>query len=114
MKTEEQRKSEMHAMAIYLSVVMGILVSYFIGTVASVGHEYGLSGIETVIEAFNRFSNLQFLPYFNIGFIKGGILGLVSIPLFYLALSNDNQRNYTYKLDEVAGTGGFMSEKEKK
>ena len=32
----------------------------------------------------------------------------------YFFLKNDNERNYSYKLDEVAGTGGFMNDKQKK
>ena len=41
---------------------------------------------------------------------------IISVPviggLCYFFLSLDNERNYSYKLDEVAGTGGFMTEKE--
>lgn len=111
--TEEQRKQNTKFMIRYMSIITGIIGAYIGAYVAGLMSQHGVD-IGTAFRMIpSQLGNFQFLPPFNAATLPGALIGgglLGGIMLF--ALKVDYDRNYTYKLDEIAGTGGFMTEKD--
>lgn len=115
MITEEQRKENAKSMISYLSAVAGIFGGYVGAQAGGIMLERGVDFLDTFGIMADSITNLQFLPPFNAMSLIGAVAGSGSIAAAsYFFLKTDNERNYSYKLDEVAGTGGFMNEKQKK
>lgn len=115
MLTEEQRKENAKSMITYLSTVAGIFGGYVGAQAGGIMLEQGVDFLDTFGIMANSFANLDFFPPFNTMSFIGGIAGFGAVAAAsYFFLKTDNERNYSYKLDEVAGTGGFMNEKQKK
>lgn len=115
MLTEEQRKENAKSMITYLSTVAGIFGGYVGAQAGGIMLEQGVDFLDTFGIMANSFANLDFFPPFNTMSFIGGIAGFGAVAAAsYFVLKTDNERNYSYKLDEVAGTGGFMNEKQKK
>lgn len=110
--TEEQRKSNMDFMVLYMTSILGILVTYFSAYTGSImtARRYALiPAMGSVIDELKAF---HFLPELNGGLFGGILTGIVVTILIYFLLKTDTEKNYAYKSTEVAGTGGFMTEKE--
>ena len=115
MITEEQRKENAKSMISYLSAVAGIFGGYVGAQAGGIMLERGVDFLDTFGIMADSITNLQFLPPFNAMSLIGAVAGSGSIAAAsYFFLKTDNERNYSYKLDEVAGTGGFMNEKTEK
>ena len=111
--TEEKRKQNTRFMLIYMSIITGIIGAYLGaytgGLMTAKATDFG-TGIRLTV---SEISALQLMPPLNLGTAAGAVIGgLFFGGLVYFALKVDNDRNYTYKLDEIAGTGGFMTEKD--
>lgn len=110
--TEEQRKSNMDFMVLYMTGIIGVFVSYFAaftGSIMTDRHFALIAGMGAVIEELKAF---HFIPEINSGFFGGLVTGLLITFLVYFLIKLDTDKNYAYKATEVAGTGGFMTEKE--
>lgn len=110
--TEEQRKKNAKSMAIYMSVIGGIICMYFFGYIGSVMDTNVLDLGRAVPATIERIKEGEFFFSITANAIVGLSLGLIMAGVFFFIINNDNERNYSYKMDEVAGTGGFMPEKE--
>ena len=110
--TEEQRKKNAKSMAIYMSVIGGIICMYFFGYIGSVMDTNILDLGRAVPATIERIKEGEFFFSITANAIVGLSLGLIMAGVFFFIINNDNERNYSYKMDEVAGTGGFMPEKE--
>ena len=110
--TEEQRKSNMDFMVLYMTGIIGVFVTYFAaftGSIMTDRHFALIAGMGAVIEELKAF---HFIPEINSGFFGGLVTGLLITFLVYFLIKLDTDKNYAYKATEVAGTGGFMTEKE--
>ena len=110
--TEEQRQENKKSMTKYMSVVFGGVFSYFFGYTGSMMQEEAQgvgAAIGTAISSLNE-GNILF-PINGLSMLGIGI-GLLTIIPIYFYLKIDTEKNNSYKADEVAGTGGFMSKKE--
>ena len=115
MITEEQRKENTKSMIAYLSTVAGLSGGYIGSYVGGVMLEDGLDMMDAFGAVFSSLKELEFMPPINVMSLVGATVGLLATgAATYFFLKNDNERNYSYKLDEVAGTGGFMNDKQKK
>lgn len=115
MITEEQRKENTKSMIAYLSTVAGLSGGYIGSYVGGVMLEDGLDMMDAFGAVFSSLKELEFMPPINVMSFVGATVGLLATgAATYFFLKNDNERNYSYKLDEVAGTGGFMNDKQKK
>ena len=115
MITEEQRKENTKSMIAYLSTVAGLSGGYIGSYVGGVMLEDGLDMMDAFGTVFSSLKELEFMPPINAMSFVGATVGLLATAAAtYFFLKNDNERNYSYKLDEVAGTGGFMNDKQKK
>lgn len=110
--TEEQRQENKKSMTKYMSVVFGGVFSYFFGYIGSMMQEEAQSvgaAIGTAISSLEEGDIL--FPINGLSMLGIGI-GLLTIIPIYFFLKIDTEKNNSYKADEVAGTGGFMSKKE--
>lgn len=110
--TEEQRQENKKSMTKYMSVVFGGVFSYFFGYTGSMMQEEAQgvgAAIGTAISSLKE-GNILF-PINGLSMLGIGI-GLLTIIPIYFFLKIDTEKNNSYKADEVAGTGGFMSKKE--
>lgn len=109
--TEEQRKQNAKTTMIYMSVVLAVLASYFLGYIFAITGEEGCSFADAFARMKVNMTEIKLIPPLNgmlfLGILAGALLGL----LIYFIFSVDYERNYSYKLDEVAGSGGFMTKK---
>ena len=112
--SEEQRKNSMKFTAIYTSIVIGIIMMYICGYVGSIMGDYNYDLTSSFNTMINQLKESQFLFSLNASAFIGIFIGILIGGFSCFMLISDNQRNYAYKSDEVAGTGGFMSEKELK
>lgn len=115
MLTEEQRKENTKSMISYLSAVSGLLGGYFGAQIGGLMLDRGIEASETIEVMLESFKDLKFIPPLNALSAIGGIAGFSMIAgITYFLLKTNDERNYSYKLDEVAGTGGFMNKQQKK
>ena len=114
--TEEQRKENSKFFINYMSVIGGIIASYVFGYIGSVMEAEDLQAqkaIVHIIDSFKDFSiGVIFPPEINVTFLMGVALGIGAGFIIKFFLHNDYERNYSYKANEVAGTGGFMNSKD--
>ena len=115
MITEDQRKQNTKTMIAYLSTVAGVAGGYVGSYIGGVMADDSVDIIEAFTLAFEYIKEFNFIPPMNALTVLGAATGLLTTAaITYFFLKNDNERNYSYKLDEVAGTGGFMDNKQKK
>ncbi len=115
MLTEDQRKQNALSMIKYFSTTIGALGGYIGAQAGGIMLEQGVNFSDTFGIMMESFANRSFFPPLNVMSGIGGVAGFgIAAAATYFFLKTDNDRNYSYKLDEVAGTGGFMTEKEKK
>lgn len=112
--TEETRKSNIKIMTIYISIVCGLLIAYVLGYIFYIKGEYSDTIFEAIPHMVACMGDMKLLYPINGDSLFGIFLGVVGGVVVYFFVQNDNVRNYSYKQDEVAGTGGFMSQKEMK
>ena len=112
---DDQRKENQKFMSLYMGVILSIFLAYLFACVLSASKEHSISFIDAFSDIVQfKFLYVRLIPFFNSGAFIGGIAGVVlgiGITFFMMV---DYERNYAYKSDEVAGTGGFMSAKELK
>ena len=112
---DDQRKENQKFMSLYMGVILSIFLAYVLACVISASKEHSISFIDAFSDIVQfKFLYVRLIPFFNSGAFIGGIAGVVlgvGITFFMMV---DYERNYAYKSDEVAGTGGFMSAKELK
>ena len=112
--TEEQRKQNQKVMNIYLSAIIAVVMAYFFGYAGSIKAAENIGFLDAALAVTNRLSKAKFLYTINTEAVVGMAVGLVVGALIGFMMILDNQRNVAYKADEVAGTGGFMPQKELK
>lgn len=110
--TEEQRKSNLDFMVLYMTVILGLFVTYFTAYAGSIMTDRNYALLSAMGEVISRLKTFHFLPTINGGFFTGVLMGIAGTVLIYFLLKLDTDKNYAYKSTEVAGTGGFMTEKE--
>ena len=110
--TEEDRKQNIKTMTLYMSVVCALICAYLFSYAGSVAEDEGIPVMSAAGKIFVYMVQGKILPVINKGFIAGTILGLLMGIVIYFLMSVDSERNYTYDLTKVAGSGGFMSKKE--
>ena len=110
--TEEQRKSNLDFMVLYMTVILGLFVTYFTAYTGSIMTDRNYALLSAMGEVISRLKTFHFLPTINGGFFTGVLMGIAGTVLIYFLLKLDTDKNYAYKSTEVAGTGGFMTEKE--
>ena len=110
--TEEQRKSNLDFMVLYMTVILGLVVTYFTAYTGSIMSDRNYALIPAMGEVFSQLKTFHFLPSLNGGLFTGMLMGIGGTILIYFLLKLDTEKNYAYKSTEVAGTGGFMTEKE--
>lgn len=110
--TEEQRKQNIRDANICVSIVVGIVGAYLCGYLCSLCMGEEMKVTFAVLEMIERLMNFRF--FYGIGYaLFGSLIGaLLGCGLFFLILEPESKRNYAYKEDEIAGTGGFMTKKE--
>ena len=112
--TQEQREKNMKFTNAYMGVVIGIIAAYFLGYIGSMMSYESIDITAGVSRMIENLKELQLLYPFNTGMILG-ILGGVGLGFFaWFVLEIDYQKHNAYNAKEIAGTGGFMSDKEKK
>ena len=112
--TEEQRKESQKTMTIYMGVVFTVFFAYVCACIGSVAVERSVNVFDVLIGIFIGKYEGWYFPTFNSGIYIGGIVGILIGAFCTFYMHTDNVRNYSYKADEIAGTGGFMSEKDRK
>ena len=112
--TEEQRKQNQKVMNIYLSAIIAVVMAYLFGYAGSIKAAENIGFLDAALAVTNRLSKAKFLYTINTEAVVGMAVGLVVGALIGFMMILDNQRNVAYKADEVAGTGGFMPQKELK
>lgn len=112
--TEEQRKESQKTMTIYMGVVFTVFFAYVCACIGSVAVERSVNVFDVLIGIFIGKYEVWYFPTFNSGIFIGGIVGILIGAFCTFYMHTDNVRNYSYKADEIAGTGGFMSEKDRK
>ena len=106
--TEEDRQKDMKMMDLYIGAVITVILIYFIGYKCSLHDGRGGS----INQMFKAIQEGQIFFSFNTGALKGMFYGLLAGAFISFALHINTQRNMTYKMNESAGTGGFMTTKE--
>lgn len=109
--TEEQRKRNSKFMILYMSIIAGVIGAYIGAYIAGLVSQYGVD-IGTAFKMFpSQLAEFKLIPPICFASLSGIIIGgALFSGVSYFALKVDYDRNYTYKLDEIAGTGGFMTE----
>lgn len=111
--TEEQRKQNSKFMMLYMSIIAGVIGAYIGAYIAGLMSQHGIDISAAFKMIPEQLAELRFLPPFTTGTLPGALIGGgLMAGISYFALKVDYDRNYTYKLDEIAGTGGFMTEKD--
>lgn len=110
--TEEQRKSNLDFMVLYMTCILGLLATYFTAYTGSLMTDRRYDLLPAMSAVIDQIKTFHFLPSVNIGLLVGAMTGLVLTVLIYFFLKLDTDKNYAYKATEVAGSGGFMTEKE--
>lgn len=112
--TESQRKKNTKEMNLYMSVVMGIICIYLFGYTGYLVTEQQMDIISALMEAVCLLKEHEVFYAINSGSIIGWVTGVAVGTLIYIMIQNDSERNYSYKKDEVAGSGGFQTLDDKK
>lgn len=113
--TEEQRKQNSKFMMIYMSIIAGVIGGYIGAYIAGLMNQQGVDIGAAFKMIPSQLAEFKLLPPINFASLSGAIIGGGLFGgISYFALKVDYDRNYTYKLDEIAGTGGFMTEKDLK
>lgn len=95
-------------MNLYMSVVAGLFLAYIFGYIGSL-----LSPSVSVLDAAASMA-ADFKPLFRLNSkaIMGILLGLISGGIYYFYSTVHEQKTYSYKKNEVAGSARFMTKKE--
>lgn len=112
--SQKQRDNNMKIMAIYMSIVIGIIAVYAFGYMFSIQQSERVGMFESFGLFMTGIKEGHFLYELNsmafMGMFVGVLMGFVAF--FFINL--DNQKQRSYNPDEAAGTGGFMTAKELK
>lgn len=112
--TEEQRKNNMKTMTIYIGICITTILVYLFGYTSYLSFEEGVPPLQGLFLVIEKIQDFSFFYPINLHSIIGFLIGILVGAFIIFLLLIDNVRNYAYKYDEVAGTGGFMTQKELK
>lgn len=112
--TQEQREKNNVQTLILTSAVFGIICAYIFGYVGTIMSEDSVEIGNAFSIFMDNWSEGSFFYFPNGGGIVGILLGVFVGVFIYFISKLDYDRHKSYSLNEVAGTGGFMSEKELK
>lgn len=112
-QSEEARQKDKKILTLYMGLVITILLIYCFSYSCSF-IEDGSNFVEGVSKMINEIQNFNFLFSFNMHTLTGAFIGAFIGGLITFILWYDNEKHASYKDDAVAGTGGYMSEKEMK
>ena len=110
--TNEERQQNVKQMTIYMSVIIGLLCAYILGYVGSVmdqGKEGFFEALSTVAGSIGKIHLTYAITGKSLTYMFFGLL--LGVVIFFF-IHNDNIKNESYMMKEIAGTGGFMSKKE--
>lgn len=111
--TEEQRRQNTITSIRYITVTVGIILCYLFGYIGSVAGESGEGLAKAIGEMVTLLGEFHVIPpALNLGAIEGVLFAAAISVILYIFLVSDYERNKSYKAEEVAGTGGFMTEKD--
>ncbi len=110
--TEDQRKENMKIMSIYISIILTAIFMYLLGYIFYLTHSYEVTFLESIALFGTKLSEFHIFYPINTYSLLGMFFGLILGGISYFLLQLDNVRNYAYKEDEVAGTGGYLDKKE--
>lgn len=109
----EDRKSDQKWMTAFMSVVIAIIIAYFLGYVGYFMERENSSFIDSLFLVRDQITSLKLFYLPNGKALTFMFFGLLSGFLIWFLISNDNAKNDSYMMNEIAGTGGFMNKKER-
>ena len=110
--TEEQRDIENKRNMMFFSLVVGIVIAYFGGYIGSVMVYNRLTIVDAAMKCIEYLQEDFWYPEYNMYAFTGNVIGILLIVPLYLYNLMDYQSKKSYRSDEVAGTGGFMSKQD--
>lgn len=113
--TEEERKENIKSATQTVAVVGGGIFAYAFTYAFTILHDEPGSLLDGLAKVLSRMSEMQlfFIPY-PAALIEGILAGIMLGAILYFSLSIDNQKNYSYRKGEEAGTSRFMTKAELK
>lgn len=112
--SDATRRENARFLNIYMSVLIGIAGAYLFGYAGYIMQNEGMDVFGALGKAFEEISAFHLLFGLNQAAISGIFLGIVVAFIAFFLLQNNTEINYSYKKDEVSGTGGFMTTKQLK
>lgn len=112
--SEQQKKADTRFFNIFCASTVFVILAYFGGYAGSLSETEGIpffSCFRLVWENIKEFH--LFYPWNSTVFLVL-ILSLMVSLIIYVLLDLDSKRHYAYSKEKSNGTGGFMSDKEKK
>lgn len=109
--TEEKRVENRKFMNKYMATIVAIICIYVFGYIGSVFFESG-NVFDAIGNVINRITSFQLFYQINIQSIIGMVTGILGGLIYYFFADLHDQRLSTYKLNEVAGSARFMTNKE--
>lgn len=109
--TEEKRAENRKFMNKYMSTIVSVLCMYIFGYVGSVFSRSG-NVFSAMVDMLNELTSFHLAYPINVQAILGMITGMLGGLAYYFFADLHDQRLGTYKLDEVAGSARFMTNKE--
>lgn len=113
--TYEEKKKNIKFATLLISLTIGFLAVYTLGYLGWLMRNQNIPIFEALSELSNRIGKFKVIynPFYHNSlfyYFAGVLIGFFA----YFVLSNDNIRNDSYIMKDIAGTGGFMDEKEMK
>lgn len=113
--SEDTKKTSLKKMTKNVSICTALVAMYVLGYTESLMTKSNNS--LSFFDALDKFEELlghgKILFTINGGSIKGILIGLAIGLFMYFIVNLDNERNYTTNMETSAGSGGFMSIKQK-
>ena len=111
-RTEDEKRRNVKAMTIYMSVVLGILVGYVFSYAYTLADKNNTTLLKGLIAFKDNLMEMKIFFMPTAASFKGILFGAIFGIFAFLFISIDNERNDVYTMTESAGSGRFMSAEE--
>jgi hypothetical protein len=113
--SEDERKKSLKKTTRSVCIVITVTFAYMLGyTNYLMGLNSRLSFMDALDMAEENISSFHLFYAVNASVLKGWMIGLFIGGFIYFCLSIDNERHQTTNMQRSAGTGGFMTENQRK
>ena len=110
--TYEDKKAQIKQSTIMISVIIGLLCAYLLGYAGKIMQDDNKGFVEALLAVSDEIKALKIFYMPTSTTLAYSFIGLFLGLIAYLVINNDNIRNDSYIMKEIAGTGGFMTKKD--